>query len=59
MVVCGLTFKKLYRNGGFMINRKLFYSYLDEYFDNHNELESYQLVSIIMRLIGGTFDVSD
>lgn len=41
-----------------MINKKLLYSGLDWYFANHNELECYQLYIIIMKLIGGTFDVN-
>lgn len=42
-----------------MINRDLLFKYINDYFDNHNELENYQMAVLILKLVGGYFNVND
>lgn len=39
-----------------MINRDLLFKYINDYFDNHNELENYQMCVLILNLVGGYFN---
>lgn len=40
-----------------MINRETLFNYINDYLDNHNELENYQFTMIILKLCGNYFTV--